>query len=100
MINHQEETQFLMQVAQQVPAVEQVKKCEPFMIGEDFGYYMQHVPGTFFFTGARNPEWEQAYPHHHARFNFDERAMLIAAQVLGKATIDYLTTENTFTKNT
>ena len=97
-INHKKETQFLMQVAQQLPAVEQVNICEPFMIGEDFGYYMQHVPGTFFFTGAKNPEWEQAYPHHHARFNFDERAMLIAAQVLGEATLSYLTTENTFTK--
>ena len=61
------------------------------MIGEDFAYYMQHVPGTFFFTGAKDPLWEEAYPHHHAKFNFDERAMLIAAKVLGKATIEFLT---------
>ena len=89
-INHKNETQFLLQVAKQVPSIEQVSICEPFMIGEDFGYYMQHVPGSFFFTGAKNPEWDQAYPHHHARFDFDERAMIIAAQVLGKATLDYL----------
>ncbi len=89
-VNHEQDTQFIAQIAQQIPSVEQVSICPPFMIGEDFGYYMQYVPGTFFFTGAKHPEWEEAYPHHHAKFDFDERAMLIAAQVLGKATVNYL----------
>lgn len=47
-----------------------------------------------FFTGAKNPAWETVYPHHHAKFDFDERAMLIAAQVLGAAAWSYLTSEN------
>lgn len=89
-INHEQDTQFVAQIAEQIALVENVTVCPPFMIGEDFGYYMQHVPGTFFFTGAKNPEWLEVYPHHHARFDFDERAMLIAAQILGKATWDYL----------
>lgn len=88
--NHQKETEFVAQLASTVPGVEQVKTCPPFMIGEDFAYYLEKVPGTFFFTGAKSPEWETAYPHHHARFNFDERAMLIAAKTLGKATLEYL----------
>ncbi|ATP38919.1 peptidase M20 [Solibacillus sp. R5-41] len=93
-INHAEDTQFVAQVAEQIDVVKNVQKCPPFMIGEDFGYYMQHVPGTFFFTGAKDPCWDQAYPHHHGRFNFDERAMLIAAQILGEATVAYLTKNN------
>lgn len=88
--NHQRETEFLAQLASTVPGVDQVITCPPFMIGEDFAYYLEKVPGTFFFTGAKKPEWETAYPHHHARFNFDERAMLIAAKTLGKATLTYL----------
>jgi len=88
--NHQKETEFVAQLASTVPGVEQVKTCPPFMVGEDFAYYLEKVPGTFFFTGAKSPEWETAYPHHHARFNFDERAMLIAAKTLGKATLEYL----------
>ncbi|MCK1990285.1 amidohydrolase [Lysinibacillus fusiformis] len=88
--NHQKETVFVAQLASTVPGVEQVKTCPPFMVGEDFAYYLEKVPGTFFFTGAKSPEWETAYPHHHARFNFDERAMLIAAKTLGKATLEYL----------
>lgn len=88
--NHQRETEFLAQLASTVPGVAQVITCPPFMIGEDFAYYLEKVPGTFFFTGAKKPEWETAYPHHHARFDFDERAMLIAAKTLGKATLTYL----------
>ncbi|ACA38554.1 amidohydrolase [Lysinibacillus sphaericus] len=88
--NHQKETEFVAQLASTVPGVEQVKTCPPFMVGEDFAYYLEKVPGTFFFTGAKSPEWETAYPHHHARFDFDERAMLIAAKTLGKATLEYL----------
>ncbi|KMN39434.1 peptidase M20 [Lysinibacillus sp. AR18-8] len=88
--NHLRETEFLAQLASTVPGVDQVITCPPFMIGEDFAYYLEKVPGTFFFTGAKKPEWETAYPHHHARFDFDERAMLIAAKTLGKATLTYL----------
>jgi len=88
--NHQRETEFLAQLASTVPGVDQVITCPPFMIGEDFAYYLEKVPGTFFFTGAKKSEWETAYPHHHARFDFDERAMLIAAKTLGKATLTYL----------
>ncbi|TSI07482.1 amidohydrolase [Lysinibacillus sp. BW-2-10] len=89
-VNHKKETQFLADAACLVPEVQNVKECAPFMIGEDFAYYLEKVPGTFFITGAKNPEWEEAYPHHHARFNFDERAMLIAAKTMGLATLKYL----------
>lgn len=92
-VNHVEDTRFIAKVAAELPNVEQVIECEPFMIAEDFSYYLQHVPGTFFITGAKDPAWTDVYPHHHARFNFDERAMLIAANVLGEATLRYLAGE-------
>ena len=92
--NHTKETEFVAQLAVDVPGVENIITCPPFMIGEDFAYYLEKVPGTFFFTGAKKPEWETAYPHHHARFDFDERAMLIAAKTLGKATLQYLLENN------
>lgn len=88
-INHKEETEFLAMIAGDVPGVELVKESELLMIGEDFGYYMEEIPGTFFFTGAM-PEGE-AFPHHSPNFDFDERAMLIAAKTLGTAAIQYQT---------
>jgi len=93
-VNHPEETEFLASVASQIHEVQDVIECDPFMIGEDFAYYLEKVPGTFFITGAKDPSWEMAYPHHHARFNFDERAMLTAAKTLGLATLEYLTTNS------
>lgn len=89
-VNHKAETDFIAQLAIDIPGVENVITCPPFMVGEDFGYYMEKVPGTFFFTGAKHPDWDTAYPHHHSRFDFDERAMLIAAKTLGKASLEYL----------
>ncbi|TQR04208.1 M20 metallopeptidase family protein [Psychrobacillus soli] len=88
-INHKEETEFLATVAGDIPGVELVKESELLMIGEDFGYYMEEIPGTFFFTGAM-PEGE-VYPHHSPKFDFDERAMLTAAKTLGMAAIQYQT---------
>jgi amidohydrolase len=85
--NHEAETHFLIEVAKQVPGVNEVRETEQHMGGEDFSYYLEKVPGTFFFTGAQ-PHGE-VYPHHHPKFDFDETAMLIAAKTLGAAVVDY-----------
>ncbi len=89
-VNHPEETAFLMEASKAVEEVNVCRICEPIMGGEDFAYYLQHVKGCFFFTGAGNKENNIIYPHHHPKFNFDERAMLIAAKTLGAATVAYL----------
>ncbi|MGJ7919424.1 M20 family metallopeptidase [Neobacillus sp. LXY-4] len=85
-VNHREETQFLMSCASAAPGVEEVLDTPPQMAGEDFAYYLQHVKGTFFFTGAGSKD---AYPHHHPKFDIDEKAMLIAANTLGTAVLLY-----------
>lgn len=86
-VNHEAETEFLKDVAETVPGVESVKEIPPTMGGEDFAYYLEHVKGTFFFTGAESPDWDVTYPHHHPKFKIDEKGMLIAAKTLGSATL-------------
>lgn len=83
-VNHEEQTEVVAQAAQNSFANLNVKQCKPMMIGEDFAYYLQHVPGSFFFVGAKDSNADIQYPHHHARFNFDERAMLHAASVFAE----------------
>ncbi|WP_210469702.1 M20 family metallopeptidase [Sporosarcina sp. 6E9] len=85
-VNHDDETEFLKSIAEKIQGIENVVETEPHMGGEDFAYYLEKVPGTFFFTGARP---ENPYPHHHPKFDFDENAMLIAAKILGAAALDY-----------
>ena len=86
-VNHEAETNLLKAVAEQVPGVKEVHETEQHMGGEDFAYYLEKVPGTFFFTGAQ-PKGE-VYPHHHPKFDFDENAMLLAAKTMGAAVIEY-----------
>ncbi|WP_275421155.1 M20 family metallopeptidase [Fervidibacillus halotolerans] len=88
-VNHEEETKFLADIAKDVPGVEEVVETAPSMGGEDFAYYLQHVKGTFFFTGAKPIKEENAFPHHHPKFDIDERAMLIAAKTLLRASLQY-----------
>ncbi|WP_026566074.1 M20 family metallopeptidase [Bacillus sp. UNC41MFS5] len=86
-VNHANETTFLTSCAEQVAEVINIEETEPQMGGEDFAYYLQNVPGTFFFTGAKPISTEAGYPHHHPKFDIDEKAMLIAAKTLGVAAI-------------
>lgn len=88
-VNHEKETDFLAACAKDVPGVKEVVEANPSMGGEDFAYYLQHVKGTFFFTGAKPPKDEDAFSHHHPKFDIDEKAMLIAAKTLIKAAITY-----------
>ncbi|SFE26717.1 amidohydrolase [Alteribacillus iranensis] len=88
-VNHQKETQLISSIAPQVPGVQHTEEMDPIMGGEDFARYLERVRGAFFFTGAMNPKWKVAYPHHHPKFDIDERAMLIAAKVMGKTVLSY-----------
>ncbi|MCM3675002.1 MULTISPECIES: M20 family metallopeptidase [Peribacillus] len=87
-IPHVEETNFLIESAESVKEVLITEEIDPDMTGEDFSYYLQNVKGTFFFTGAM-PKNEHTYPHHHPLFDIDEKAMLIAAKILGTAAVTY-----------
>ena len=51
---------------------------------EDFAYYAQHVPAAFVFLGARSDEPGCSYPHHHPRFQIDERALPWGAALLAQ----------------
>jgi amidohydrolase len=84
-VNHAAETDFLVKTIAGLEGLEAVEGAAQ-MGGEDFAYYLENVPGTFFFTGAAP---EEPYPHHHPRFDFDERAMLQAAKILGAAATGY-----------
>ena len=89
-INHSKETDRLVEISRQVVGSANTLEVEPNMGGEDFAYYLQKVPGAFFFTGAGNPDTGAAYPHHHSMFDIDEKSMLIAAKVLLSTALDYL----------
>lgn len=88
--NHPEETRRVEDLAKILLGEEKVKRMTPIMGGEDFSYYLQKVPGTFFFVGGGNEEIEATYPHHHPKFDVDERSMLIIGKLFISVVFDYL----------
>jgi len=57
-----------------------VPECQT-MGGEDMAYFLQAVPGCYFFVGSANPDKSLAYPHHHPRFDFDETALEVGLEI-------------------
>jgi amidohydrolase len=64
-----------------LPEVEAVLETAPQPPSEDFAYYLQEKPGCFFYVGAK-PEGVEWHPHHHPKFDIDERSLLISAKAM------------------
>jgi amidohydrolase len=57
-----------------------VPDCQT-MGGEDVSFFLQEVPGCYFFLGAANLNRGLAYPHHHPYFDFDETALSMGVEL-------------------
>ncbi len=60
------------------------------MASEDMGYVLEEVPGCYFFIGSGDEANGPVYPHHHPRFDFDERAMIDGVATMLAAVAHYL----------
>jgi len=78
------------ELAHSIPGVTAVADDERTMGSEDMAYMMETVPGCYFFIGSANAEKELNFPHHHPRFDFDERAMVTGAALMATAAADYM----------
>ena len=80
-INHSLQTEKVLNAAKKVVGS---KAGEPYlsMGGEDFSYYLEKIPGCFFFVGsAPNSKSLFETPHHCSHFNMDERALFVGSSV-------------------
>ena len=62
----------------------------PSMGTEDFGIFLEHVPGTFYLAGVYNREKRTAFPEHNNRFCVDEDALPILSAVHAAVAWRYL----------
>ncbi|WP_153723030.1 M20 family metallopeptidase [Sporosarcina cascadiensis] len=82
-------TKLLVNAAKEVLPVMNIQEMQPNMGAEDFSYFLQNVPGTYFFTGSANEEKGFIYPYHHPKFDIDEKALLNGAKVIASSMVDY-----------
>jgi amidohydrolase len=89
-INNVEMAELVRSVAEEVVETPLgiVPECQT-MGGEDMSYFLQEVPGCYFFLGSANPQKDLAYPHHHPRFNFDETALAMGVEIFVRCVEKY-----------
>ena len=88
-VNDHYATQLIYDSASNSTSIDKVIELEASLGGEDFSYYLQRVPGSFFHTGTYNPNFKAGYPHHHPLFDIDESGMKYGVEVLINATLKY-----------
>jgi len=82
-VNSEETTdQFLKAAADQLSADRIIHLKKPIMAGEDFAFYQQEFPGTFFFLGTGSDDADSKWSWHHPRYNVDERAFKTGAALM------------------
>lgn len=67
----------------------------PSMGGEDFAFYLEHVPGAMFRLGCGPPN-RPAPPLHSPLFDIEEDALLIGARILTRAVVTWSDPESRF----
>lgn len=70
-----------------IKEVMEVPKMAP---SEDFAYYLEKIPGSYFFIGCTPEGVDEPYFNHHPKFDIDEDALLVAAKSVGYVVTNYL----------
>ncbi len=74
--------------------IKEVKEFPKMAPSDDFAYYLEKIPGVYFFIGCTPKGVEQPYFNHHPKFDIDEDAILVAAKSVGHVACAYLEQAN------
>jgi len=82
-------------VAQSLPAMraalgDDLVPAEAVMVGEDFAFYQQKIPGFYFFLGVANPARGIDAMWHTEYFDLDEEALRIGMRTMAMVAADFL----------
>lgn len=89
-VNHEASARLVQSVTKQTFGSEFIYHDVSTMAAEDFGFYLTEVPGAFATLGCRNTLKASDYPHHHGRFNVDEDALKMGAELYAQYALSYL----------
>lgn len=89
-INDKYSAELVQKVAATAFGEESLFSEKPTMGGEDFSFYLDEVPGSFALVGSGNPEKDTQWAHHHGKFNIDEDALAIGAELYAQYAWVYL----------
>lgn len=85
--NDADQTQYVRALAERTVGVENTVTSEMHMGAEDFSFFAERVPATYFVLGA-SPSPETSFPHHHGKFDVDEAAFPNGVRIMTALAFD------------
>ena len=89
LVNDPAMAELMKSVGEEIVGTNRVKEDIRTMGGEDMSYFLKQVPGCFAFVGSAKADGS-SFPHHSPRFDIEEEALPIAAELLTRTTARYL----------
>jgi amidohydrolase len=89
LVNDPAMADLMKSVGEEIVGKNRVKGDIRTMGGEDMSYFLKQVPGCFAFVGSAKADGT-SFPHHSPRFDIEEEALPIAAELLTQTTARYL----------
>ncbi|CAA9550350.1 MAG: N-acetyl-L,L-diaminopimelate deacetylase homolog [uncultured Thermomicrobiales bacterium] len=89
-VNDAAMTDIVRAAATSVVGAENVVDEELHMGAEDMSYFLEAVPGSFFFVGSMNEDRGLVWGHHHPRFDIDEVALSTGMATMVESALGYL----------
>jgi amidohydrolase len=92
LVNNAEVCDLIADCAAEVVGRDQVIRDDSVrtMGGEDMSYFLERVPGCYFFLGTRNEARGLTHPHHSPRFDIDESALAAGVEIMTRVIKRYL----------
>jgi amidohydrolase len=88
LLNHKGALTVLRRVAADLLGAEHVHTVPPSMGGEDFAYFLQKIPGCFYWLGCRGGAPRPNI--HHPAFDLDEEALVTGVQLFVHVALEFL----------
>ncbi len=90
-LNDSDFYKFFKVVAEDVLGTDKVIELKnPSMGAEDFSFYLEKVPGIYFFLGTRDEENGFDKPIHHPEYNFSEDILKTGVELFCNTVLKYL----------
>jgi amidohydrolase len=91
MYNHPDVIAQLKTVIGELIGMDKIVEPEPEMGAEDFGFFIQDIPGAMFFLGCRIEG--DTRRHHNSKFDINEDCMPVGAAILASTALQFLSTD-------
>lgn len=89
-VNDEKDALFAQKIIQDSFGEDALLQEPPTTGGEDFSYFTEYTPGCFALVGCGNPDKDTEWAHHHGKFNVDEDAMKMGAEMYAQYAYNYL----------